>query len=243
MSSYPVTRAKLITRVNQRANTSGYVEQTTELPQLIDTSCAKLHNLLACELYEDYYQKHNSFQLVTNASTYALPSDFLKLRAVFCATPSSGQSLDQAPRYALQRIDPSQQTQGVMANNYPALPFSYSLAAQALTIFPTPGSGTQNWITYYYIPQYVPPLNNEQQIEFAFAFGWDEWLVNDVAVQIRHKAMMPATELVAERDAFLERLRIQAKNRNAAQPPRVVDTGWRYGNNNGSPWGTFAFRG
>jgi hypothetical protein len=239
MASTPVTRASLLTRINQRASTSGYVEQTVELPQLIDTSLGKLHNILAAELYEDYFQKRVLIPTVANQPRYQIPPDMMKLRAVWYTMPSSGQDPWQAARYLLKQIDTTEESSSSTTTNQP---FGYTIEDWSICLSPMPGgTGPFNPLILAYIPTYTPALNDDTPIEYPIAFGWDEWVVNDVVIQIRNKAGMPAAELMAERASFEKQLRVQAKNRNALEPPRVRDTGWRYGGS-APPWGQFSFR-
>ncbi len=240
MASTPVTRATLKTRIAQRANTSGYVDASVggELSQLVDTSLGKLHNLIV-ELYEDYYMKRFSFAMIVNQSYYALPTDFMKIRAVFYLIPSTSAPADlsQATGMPLRRIDPTEELQ-TWGATMTQIPYGYIIEDAKILIVPAQ-SVASNYIGLRYIPQYVPVLNDSTPIEFAIAFGWDEWVVNDVTIQIRNKAMMPAQELVAERKLFEDRVRLQAKNRNASEPYHVRDTGWKYGQRI-APWGQFS---
>lgn len=236
MGTTPVTRATLIRRVALRANTSGYADATTldgEVSQLVDLALAKMHNLLV-GLYEDYFTKRESIPLVNGQSTYSLPNDLMKLRQVFYKDVTSGFG-----RYPLRWIPISEQT-NIPGNavGYYGLPYGYTIENMSLVIQPIPQNTTTiQHIELVYIPQYVPPLNDNTPIDYQIAFGWDEWVVNDAVVQIRNKAMMPAGEIMAEREKLERDIRHQAKQRNAGDPQRVRDTGWggkapytRYGN-------------
>jgi hypothetical protein len=237
MASSPVTRASLITRVAQRANTSGYADVSLngEVSVLVDLALAKFHNFLV-GLYEDFYTKTVGVPIVANQDTYNLPGDFMKERQVFY-TDASGY------RWPLRRIDIYELTNLPLSVNYASIPTGYSLYNNSLVIFPKPSSTQNNGnsMLLFYIPNYTPPLNDATPIEYQVAFGWDEWVVNDCVIQIRNKAMMPAQELVQERDNIEKHIRHQAKQRNAGDPPRFSDRGWN-GSTPMNRWGQFAIK-
>lgn len=239
MPSLPVTRAALIARAATRANTSGYADATTvdgEVSQLVDLSLAKVHNLLV-GLYEDYYTKKHSIALATGQDTYSLPVDFFKVRQLFYVdVPNNGY------RWPIQRMDLQDHLGRPLSGSYPNVVYGYILINQNLLIEPRP-SGTQtNQLLLYYVPTYTPPDNDATPIEHQIAFGWDEWVVNDVCIQIRLKAMMPYDDIMAERNKIEANIKHQAKQRAVGDPPRVKDTGWN-GSGPSSRWGQFAIKG
>ena len=232
MSLPTVTRASLGTRALQRANLqySNFI-QPDELNQLVDTSVAKLYNMLI-GYYEDYFHKKETISLVLNQQEYYLPPDFMKMRQVFYVDQSGYQ-------YLLRRMDISEIT------NYPnytlaASPNGYAIEGDKLVLYPVPQQ-TPFQLLLRYIPQYTPPISDNQQIKLQFAFGWDEWIVNDIAVQIRNKAMMPGDELVTERMIIEKKLLHEAKNRNVGDAPRFKDTGFvgSRGRGNWGSWGGY----
>lgn len=233
MGSTPVTRASLVTRVLQRANTSGYAEPLVEVPGLVDVALAKMHNMLVV-LYEDYYMKQVNIQIVANQDTYTLPPDLMKLRQVFYQDTSGY-------RWPLTRIAISDLTNVPISINYSAIPTGYTMFGNSFVIYPKPYNAQTNSVLLFYTPEYAPPLNDNTPIESAVAFGWDEWVVNDCVIQIRNKAMMPAQELMAERQLLEADIKAQAKNRNSGDPPRIRDTGWG-GTSPYNRWSQFAIK-
>ncbi len=237
MATSPVTRASLVSRVVQRANTSGYADSSLngEVSQLVDTSLAKLHNLLV-GVYEDYFTKINTIQISLNTDTYALPSDLMKVRQVFYSDTSGY-------RYPIRRLEIADLTGLPLSSNFQSLPTGYVIMDHSLVIFPKPtnNASSLNVITLFYITVYTPPANDATPIDYQIAFGWDEWVVNDVVIQIRNKAMMPADEMVRERMEIEAAIRHQAKERNAGDPPRVRDNGWG-GFSPANRWSQFALK-
>lgn len=224
MASTPVTRAALVTRLIQRANTSGYIDSTAEAPQLIDTSLAKCYNWLATT-YEDYFvKKAPPYQLTAaGRDTFPIPADFLKAREIFYVTTSGS-------RYPLVRMNISDLTGTAQTSSYQQPVFGYLVADQDLVIYPRPSQSQTGTIEMWYIPEYTPALNDSVPVFPALAFGWDEWVVLDACIAARLKSMMPVDDLMAERAQLERKILSQMKNRDAGQPYHVKDTGWsRFG--------------
>lgn len=233
------TRTDLIARVLIRANTSGYVDPNVVLPGLINVSLARLHNILAGEIFEDYYQRRVAFPVIQGQDRYMLPEDFFKNRAVWYTQPNQPPLAQTVARYLLKRVDPTQETNMGLYGVYQNIPLGYAIEDGGLTLVPVPTSGTLGTITLFYIPSFTAPVSDQDPIEFAIAPGWEEWIVNDVTHMIRLSASMPADEFASERELFETKLRKQAKNRDASQPFSVRDDGWNF-SNGGTPWGDFA---
>lgn len=220
MSLPTVTRATLGTRALQRANLeySNFISQA-ELNQLVDTSMAKIHNFMV-GLFEDYYVKRCNITTAPNVQYYQLPPDFMKTRQVFYTDLTGYQyPMPMLNIYDLANYQPQSTDTG-----YPA---GYVIENNELVIYPKPYiTAPATTLTLWYIPQYTPPVNDNDQIPRQVAFGWDEWVINDVAVQIRNKAMMPTEELVRERQIIESKMIHEAKTRNVGDAPRVKDTGF-----------------
>lgn len=227
MATAPVTRATLIERVARLANTSGYADasQGGEVSQQVDISLAKMHNFLV-GLYEDYFSKVKPITVVSGQDTYVLPPDLIKPRQVFYADGSGN-------RWPLRRIPLAEMTIGSTTTGYTSAPIGYTLLGQNLVITPKPTNTQTHELQLFYIPEYQPALSDTAPIEYAIAFGWDEWVVYDAVIHIRMKAMMPSDDLMAERQRIEANMAHQAKQRNAGDPARVSDTGW----GGRSPWG------
>jgi hypothetical protein len=238
------TRASLVARVQVRANTSGYADPSTTIPGLVDVSLARLHNVLAAECYEDYYQKRCAFPIAIGQDKYQLPKDWMKNRVVWYTQQNQPALTQNIARYRLKRMDPTAETNMGLYGVFQNIPLGYALEDGCLTIIPVPTSGAVGTITMFYIPSFIAPQGDNDPIEFAVAPGWEEYVVNDVTHMIRLGAGMPAQEFAAERDAFLARIMKQAKNRDASEPFSVRDDGWNLdGGDGGSPYGDFSFGG
>jgi hypothetical protein len=204
------------------------------MDQIVDVSLAKLYNILV-GLYEDYFMKHVEIPLVTNKADYELPTDLMKLRTIFYKDQSSFQ-------LPLSRLALTDLLNLPQATIYMNRLIGYFYQGTYVTLYPVPnGTSIPLTIKVYYIPQYTPPLNDNTPIMYQFASGWDEWCVNDIAIQIRNKAMMPAEELVRERADLEAKIIHQARQRDAGQPKRVRDSGFT-ANPMGTLYSPFALR-
>lgn len=233
----PVTRGTLVTRARQRADylNSSFIDATiNEDYNLVDTSLAKLHNILV-SLYEDYFSAFYTANILANIDTYPLPADWYKLRQVFYVDSSGA-------RWPLNRLNVSDLTTLPQSTSYTQPLFGYAMLGPNLIISPKPTTAPSPacQLLVLYIPQYKPVISDNEPIEYGFAFGWDEWVVNDVAYAFRLKANEPAEEIFREREKLEATIREQARHRNAGDPPRVRDTG--YGTSWVSRYGQFAIR-
>lgn len=220
MSLSTVTRASLGARALDRANLkySTFIEPA-ELNQLVDTSMAQLYNILV-GLYQDYFVKTRDYTL-DGSESYALPADFFKTRMVVVRDTSG-------TRYELDWLEMAETANMWDRDLYNGVPTGYNILDGQLKVYPQ-GSVLAGTLRMFYIPEYTPPVSDDEQIKFAIAFGWDEWVVNNLAIQIRNKAMMPAEELVRERGMIEQRMVHEANNRQGGRPRRVSDTGFGRG--------------
>ena len=233
MASVPVTRASLVARLLQRANTSGYVEPTAEAPQLIDNSLAQCYNWMV-GLYEDYFtKKAPPYQFVAGQDTFALPADYLKSRQVWYVDT-------QGFKYPMIKMNISDLTGNVSTSSYQQPVYGYVLTAQDLIVYPRPTSGQAGSIHLWYIPEYTPAVNDSLPVFPALAYGWDEWVILDATINVRLKAMMPVDDLQQAKMQLEQKMLHQAKSRDAGAAPRVRDTGWTRGGGIGSRWGSFS---
>lgn len=234
MSLPTTSRASLGIRSLQRANLqySGFIA-SDELNQLVNTSVAKLYNQLV-GFYEDYFVRKAPYTLQENVADYFLPANTMKLREVFYTD-------GQGNKCEIRNMMLAELNDAVWTQSLGGWPIAYVLMDDFITIYPRPQSlSSPVQLEIYFVPEYVPPPSDNTQIRFAFANGWDEWVVNDVAIQIRNKAMMPCEELVRERALIEKKIAHEGKQRNAGAPPRVRDSGW--GNTSFNSWSQFALK-
>jgi hypothetical protein len=80
-----ITRDKIRTRIQQRANLENHTNfvTTAELNDLINEAYCELWDFLVMSGPPDYYSIERTIATVDGTSSYALPADFFKLRAVF----------------------------------------------------------------------------------------------------------------------------------------------------------------
>jgi hypothetical protein len=236
-----VTLAQLRTRALQRVDmvNSGLVT-TAEVNQLINVAGARLHDLLVCA-YEDYYQTTTTFSLTAGKEYYDLISDlslvdgsgnptFYKMLEIFL-TFGSGATLS---RYKLRKFNTNEI--GLLNNPqltpaYTIMPIVYwRLEGQRLYLEPIPTSTPAGFnCELWYAPQYVQLINDGDLIDYGVVFGWDEFIVNDVAINLRLKEESDISGLLARQQDFERKLEAAAQGRDISEPGRVQDverTNW-----------------
>lgn len=241
-----VTRADLITRLAQRANTSGYIDFSPngEAGQLIDTSTAKLWNLFVGELYEDYALSRHLLPLVADQRFYPLPVDFMKERRVWLVCPAGGSppNPETDAKYPIPRVDPAD-LYGYPAFFNSSVLSGYAIDTNGIHFGPCPGTGNVGqFIQLLYAPAYTRPANDNTPLPFQFVAGWEDWIVNDACIMARVKSGFPIGDLAALNAQYEQHVRIQAKNRSLTSTPRVRRTGWSRGGTFGNGRGDFSFR-
>lgn len=239
-----VTLAQLRTRAFQRVDMVNSTFATTaEANQLVNTAGARLHDLLVTS-YEDYFQLVKTFSLTANKEAYDLVADlnlvdangnpsFYKVIDIFVTT-GSGANLS---RQKLRRFN----TNELSRINNPllvptAMPWPvlyYRLVGSKLYFEPIATSTAGYSIELWYAPQFVQLVADADTLDYGVVFGWDEFIVNDVAINLRLKEESDVSALMARQAEFERKVAAGAQNRDSAEPSRVVDVeagmAWGYG--------------
>ena len=229
-----VTLAQLRTRCQQRVDmVNSSFATTAEINQLINTAGARLHALLVTA-YEDYFFKTTTFSLPA-AETYDLSAnvtDLYKIIQVFL-TIGSGTSLS---RFALRRFNANEVPQFGNSAIFPAtmiLPVVYYCVQGGKMYFePIPTSSNGYSVELWYAPQFTQLVNDTDTLDYSFAFGWEEYIVNDVAINLRLKEESDVSGLIARQNQFEQQLQAIVQNRDVAEASRVVDVDRRYSTGN-----------
>lgn len=235
-----VTLQDLINRALQRtdmvnnAGASNFAS-TAELTYLANAAHARLYDLLV-DAYEDYYQSTLTFSLTSGKEYYDLVSDlnmvdgssnptFYKVKNVFLTT-GSGSSLS---RYPLRRFNENELAR---LNNAVRLPILLSLPTlywrlegTRLYFEPIPSATTSGYsVELWYVPQVTKLVNLTDTLDYQTVFGWDEYIVNDMAINLKIKEESDTSALERRQAQFEQKLEAAASNRATSEPARVVDT-------------------
>lgn len=234
--STPVTRGQLKTRALQRADmqNSLYIDTSAggELEQLVDTECRKLWNTLADK--EPSYGQRGPFYLssVGGQAIYFLPADFMRLARIYYV-PATG----TGRKIELRRFNEAEYGQYSNYFNWGPPPIRYDLTGEHQIIFdPAPSISQTNIIEYWYVPAWNPPANDTVPLTGFVVPGWEDYVVDGVAANLRIKEESDPSLLLQRQLSFEARLMEQAANRDRLNPQRIQDVGWNE-SDAGAAWG------
>ncbi len=213
----PATLATIRTRCRQRADkvNSTFVTDA-ELNELINQAWTELYGLLVAN-YEDYYATLGSLSVSANVEYTALPTDFYKALAIFSLSGAAGTTRQKLERYNVNDL-------GAVNADY-AYSFQrlsgYRIMGANAYWYPKPQAAST--VEFWYIPQPVRLVLDGDVISPQVVDGWDEFIVNDVAMKIRLKEEGDASPHAELKAAFIKRVQSESASRDAARPGRVTD--------------------
>lgn len=210
-----ITLAQLRVQSRDRADmTNSLFISDSELNNYINASIAELHDLLIGAYSSDYYLMSDSFSTVANVDTYALPTDFYKLRGVDIAQNSDNweslrpfnfnerNSLNDIPSYTI-------------SGNY----FRYRLAGDNIVFNPMP-VGIYN-IRLWYTPVATKLVADNDILKDLNQYS--EYVIVDAAIKMMQKEESDVSVLMAQKGDIRKRIENMAQNRDSGQPESVSD--------------------
>lgn len=210
------TLAQLRTLARQRADmeNSTFVSDS-EFNNYINDSYGELYDLLVAS-FEDYYLKAPvTFTLTSPTNTYALPSDFYKLRGLDFQLSSGDWTTVTLFNFAERNV----KSRLLSRYSYGQKNVSYRVMGQYLRIEPADEcSGTyQLW----YIPRYTRMTSDSDTLGDVLDFS--EYVIVDAAIKALVKEESDISALLAIKGQLHERVITMAKSRVADKPERVAD--------------------
>ena len=200
------TLLELRTRSRERADAENDTDWVTdsELNQYINDSYKELYAmLLRSSLLRS---ETNQTITLTGATTYAVPADYLATLNVYRS--------ENQTYVRLRRADLRDRPFGLGLIGGEA--YEYRVANGTLELFPTPGTGS-------YIHSYVP-LPNTLALDGDLVdgvLGWDEFIVIDVAIKMKHKEGDDIRGLSFERERIKERIADEAALQEMTETYRI----------------------
>jgi len=216
------TLAQLRTRLRQRVDmvNSQFVTDA-ECNQLLNTAGARLHDLLITADPERYMTTA-PITLVNGTESYSLPTDFHTMLQLF-ATTGSGATLQRVPLRKFNLKELSSQPSPYSLGTYAAPVVWYRLEGNKVYIWPVAASVTGWALELWYAPQYVDMVADGDTVDYGVVSGWDEYIIDDAAINIRLKEESDVSGLMARLQEFEVRVVTTAKYRDSAEPSRVVN--------------------
>lgn len=241
--STTMTLTQLIQAVRQRSDmvNSQFVTDS-EVTSYINQSYFELYDLLVQSYGDDYYVAP-ALQFQTDGSTflYPLPDGtlysgapaFYKLLGVDLELANQTDSFVTIKNFMFG--DRNRYAVPNFQSFYGVTNMRYRLQGNSLWLTPIPASGQT--IQIWYVPrlnQLVNPSDTADGIS-----GWTEYIICDGAIKCMQKEESDCSVLVGQKADLIKRIESASENRNAGDPPRVVDTQyndfwWPTGNGNGS---------
>jgi len=209
------TLSSLRTRVRARADmkNSNFVEDD-ELNQYINSSYQELYDILVSS-FEDYYTLAPVLFSITSGNTYALPSNFYKLRGVDA-------SLDGSNFYTMQPFDFASrnnysQNFGVLNNGQ----YQNQYRIVGNNLYFTPEDGATGNYRLWYVPRATTLTLDASTLDGIN--GWEEYVVVDAARKCLAKEESDTSFLLAEKEALRQRITTMAARRDAGMPKSITD--------------------
>lgn len=225
------TLLQLRTRALQRADmVNSQFVTTAEVTGLVNVALARLHDLLVTA-YEDYYVTvATPFGLTVNKEAYDLVADcgivdFEKIICVFLTT-GSGATLSRFKlrKFRTNELGRLNNPQLIVLNLAPALLW-YRCMGNKLYLEPMASGGVSGWnCEVWYVPQAPTLVADSDTTDAGIVNGWDEFIVNEVAINLRLKEESDISGLMARQQVFEQKLEAVAQARDTSDPERVVDT-------------------
>jgi hypothetical protein len=216
------TLAQLRTRSLQRADheNDNFIPPA-EANDMVNQSLTALYDLLV-RSSKDYYVSPTPFTItiLTSVDSYALPTDFYKLRGVDLQLTGGGGAnwvtvrpfnFNERNRYNYQPVPWN--TLGVSQ-------VRYHLTGSLIKFIPFP-TNQAGIIRVWYIP--ACPLLVADSDTYDGVNGWDEWVVADVARKIKVKEETDTTALDQTLATLTQRVTAMSVTRDMDRPARSVD--------------------
>lgn len=201
-----VTLSSMRTQVRQRADIEhSQVCTDAEINTHINSAIRDLYDMLVAA-DEDYYTVSSTINATGLTATYALPSNFYKLKGV--DYPVNGIT---APMEKFSFIDRNKFV-------YNDQVLRYRLVAGNIIFAPIPAAQT---ITLWYVPAPVDLALDADT--FDGINGWEDFVVIDSAIKCIIKQEQDPTPLMAEKQDIVQRIQAMKDGRDEGQPEVMSD--------------------
>lgn len=221
-----ITLLELRTRARQIADKENSNHVTDEeLTSYVNMAIAELHDLLIGAYSSDYFIDTEIFSTVANETTYALPSDFYKLRGVDAAIRTGEYASLRPFNFNERNRNDSFASWGLMTG--PSI--RYRLLGNNIVFSPAPDSVYS--IRLWYVPQATVLVSDSDTLTDLNQYS--EYVVYDAAIRILTKEESDIGPLMVKKQEIVQRIKEMAQNRDAGQPEAISDI---YAENNDYYW-------
>ena len=205
------TRAEIKLKARQRADMerSTFVSDA-ELNTYVQDSYGELYDLLV-SAYEDYYITELPFT-IASGSSFAVPSNFYKLRGVDIVSGGSRPVSLRPFNFAERNTANSSRLRANSGRQY-------RLTGANLMILPT-DSAAGDYVMWY-VPRVTVLTADGDQLVGILDF--DDYVAVDVAVKMLVKEESDPSALLMTKSALIKRVQDMAQNRDAGSPQTIAD--------------------
>jgi hypothetical protein len=216
MMAKTVTLSSLRTQIRQRCDmeNSSFVSDS-ELNSYINASYAELYDLLVSR-FEDYFTTTTTATVTAGNSSFAVPSDFYKLRGVDRQIGSSDNY------YALLKFNFSERNWRNRRLNralFGQSNINYRLIGDTVELLPEDhAAGTYR---LWYVPAFTTLSSDSDTLDGVN--GWEEYIVVDACIKCLEKEESSTTSFERQKQKLEMRIEEMASNRDFDQPERVTD--------------------
>lgn len=216
------TLATMTLQAQQRADmvNSAFIT-ASEWTGMVNASCQQLYEKMV-EAYGSDYWVQSPFAITTDGvnDKYSLPTDFFKHLGTDLQLSSSGNaSSGWISIWRFNFADRNRYTLPNVQSLYGRTNLKYKLLGGNIWFIPQPMAAIS--IRIWYAPRFTPLLSGSDS--FDGINGWEEWVVNDVAMKALVKEESDISGVQALQATQEERLSHVVENRDAGSPPTTVD--------------------
>jgi hypothetical protein len=215
-----ITLASLRTQVRQTADMvdSTFVSDS-ELNQFIDLSYAELYDILTATC-EDYYTLPPiNFTIPDGSKTYALPSDFYKLRGLDLSLGGGSNPEDWITVHPFQFNERNRKNSIVQRSLNSVNDINYRIIGDSLYFFPedkAPGV-----YRLWYIPVRTKLTLDTDTMNGVQ--GFQQYVIVDAAIKCLRKEESDVQELLLAKADLKQRIEAMAPARDIGRPNRISD--------------------
>lgn len=208
------TLANIRTQVRERCDieNSEFITDS-ELNSYINLSYADLYDKLV-SAFEDYYLTSTTSTVSAGSSSFSVPNDFYKLKAVdYQLSDGNFVSLN---KFNFSERNNKYNNTGSLNNNYN---IRYRLVGNTIELIPTnQATGTYK---IWYVPVYTTLSSDSDTLDGVN--GWEEYIIVDACIKCLTKEESDTSEFQRQKQYQLKRLEEMKINRDIGQPDTITD--------------------
>jgi len=197
----------VVTRIREMSDMENTQFVTdAEILRRVNQSYRRLYNEIV-NTFQDYFTVQTTTPTVAAQADYDLPDDFYKLIGVDVQ--------DENRPYSLKRLEYSQCNTRLWPTTRP---YAYIFRLEQLTIYPTPSAVDTLIISYIPVPDDLVSGGT-----FNAHNGWDQYIVEQVSIQLLAKEESSTTELREQFALTRDDLFNYFKNRDGGEAIQIRD--------------------